>query len=87
MVRVSASLTGAQARYKAVPTINFARLRRSKQMIFLDISEASNSKDNLAHKLSGPFRALYVANRTVSMQRGCFVDRVSAGRVTLAPVP
>ena len=53
--------------------------------VFLNIAETHEKLPKIQHSVAGPFRVLQVEGRTVAIQRGDIVERVSADRVVLAP--
>ena len=85
--KASRSLERAQVRYKRDFGRSILATRRIEtgDHIFLDTHEGAAKRPKLTHNISGLYRVLGHDSKTIVIQRGEVVERVSRDRVTLAP--
>ncbi|MEM6472591.1 MAG: chromo domain-containing protein [Planctomycetota bacterium] len=90
LTKARAALSKTQARYKKDFDKRVRKVTHKPKVggfVFLDPEDGSGKRKKLQHDVEGPFKVLRVDVRTVVIQRGDVVERVSADRVAPAPAP
>ena len=88
--RARSHMDKAQARYKRDFDRRVRRVTHRPKVgshVYLDPFDGTKKRSKLQHTVEGPYKVLEIDNRTIVIQRGEVVERVSADRTTPAPQP
>lgn len=88
--KARSSLAKTQARYKKDFDKRVRRVANKPKVngyVYLDPQDGTRKRSKLQHDVEGPYKVLEVNDRTIVIQRGDVVERVSADRTTPAPTP